>query len=77
MPVPPVHIAKSHGAMPMHWSVHAAPSKHVTSLQSFESRQSIVHSASGPVHDASHSELLRQSIAHSASVQVTSQVLAF
>lgn len=57
LPVPPVHIAKSQGCMPMHWSMQLAPSRQVGSLQSSEPRQSIVQSASAPVHDASHSLL--------------------
>lgn len=62
-------MAKSHGPMPPHVIMHCAPFRQVTSLQSIAMRQSIAHSASAPVHAASHCLLCRQSIAHSASVQ--------
>jgi hypothetical protein len=74
MPAAVVHVAKVHGAIPMHVIMQLAPSEHVTASQSSDPRQSIAHSASSPVQVASHSVLLRQSIAHSALVHVASHV---
>jgi hypothetical protein len=73
-PLPPVHIAKSHGAMPPpHVIMHCAPSRQVMSLQSIAMRQSIVHEASSPAHAVSQRVLWRQSIAQSASVHAALQ----